>query len=225
MTSDFNQSANAWRMFRIMGEFANGFQSLEGLPQSVAIFGSARTKPDHPHYKAARDIAYAVGKRGFSVITGGGPGIMEAGNLGAHDADATSVGLCINLPFEQSHNEYVNLAVDFNYFFVRKVCFLIQTCAVIIMPGGFGTLDEVMETATLVQTHKIEPMPLILFGSKFWQGYLDWLKSTMEEEHGYISPGDLDLFTVCDTIEEVMEVLKPFKPDVMRGGSTKLDIL
>ena len=203
---------NAWRMFRIMGEFAGGFETLQGLPNSIAVFGSARTKPDHPHYIAATDVARACAEKGFPIITGGGPGIMEAANKGAHEADGVSVGLCIKLPFEQSHNPYVNEAVDFHYFFVRKVCFLIRTSAVIVMPGGFGTMDEVMETLTLVQTHKIKPMPIILYGRSFWSGMLDWLKQTMELEHGYISPGDLDLLQIADSTEEVMELLAHCNP-------------
>lgn len=222
LSTSMSSSENAWRMFRIMGEFAAGFQSLEGLPKAVAIFGSARTKPDHPHYQAACDIAYAVAKKGFTVITGGGPGIMEAANKGAKEAEGDSVGLCIQLPFEQSHNAYINRAVDFHYFFVRKVCFLIRTVAVIVMPGGFGTMDEVMETATLVQTQKISPMPIVLYERPFWQGFLDWLSSTMEHQHQYISPGDLDLFTLADSCEEVLAALQHCSPAVGDGEELQL---
>ncbi|TVR44733.1 MAG: TIGR00730 family Rossman fold protein [Planctomycetota bacterium] len=215
-------SENAWRMFRIMGEFAAGFQALEGLSKAVAIFGSARTKPDHPHYQAARDIAFAAAKQGFTVITGGGPGIMEAANKGAKEGGGHSVGLCIQLPFEQSHNPYINRAVDFHYFFVRKVCFLIRTVAVVVMPGGFGTMDEVMETVTLVQTHKIKPMPIVLYETPFWQGLLDWLKTTMEDQHRYISPGDLDLFTLADSTEAVMQVISQCDPHLVEGEDFQL---
>lgn len=208
------QTANAWRMFRIMGEFAQGFQALDGLNKAVAIFGSARTKPGHPHYEAAREVAYAVAKQGYTVITGGGPGIMEAANKGAHEAGGDSVGLCIQLPFEQSGNQYITKGVDFHYFFVRKVCFLIRTVAVVVMPGGYGTMDEVMETATLVQTKKIKSMPIILYESAFWKGLTDWLRQTLEVEHQYISPGDVDLFTMADSVQQVLDTLERSHPEL-----------
>lgn len=198
---------NAWRMFRILGEFVDGFQTLSEMPKAVAIFGSARTKSDDPYYKAAEEIARRAVLRGFPVITGGGPGIMEAGNKGAFEANGQSVGLSIRLPMEQSSNPYINVNLDFHYFFVRKVMFLKHTSAVVIMPGGFGTLDELFETVTLVQTNKIAPMPLVLYGRSFWQGMLDWIKGTMEERHQYISPGDLNLMTVVDSVDEAMEAL------------------
>jgi uncharacterized protein (TIGR00730 family) len=223
--NSYNPADNSWRMFRIMGEFAQGFQSIDQLPKAVAIFGSARTKPEDTYYQAAHDIAFATAKRGFTVVTGGGPGIMEAGNRGAHDAGGTSLGLCIQLPFETSHNPYITHAVDFHYFFVRKVCFLVHTLAVVVMPGGFGTLDELMETATLVQTKKIKPMPIILYGRSFWGGLIDWIRNTLEEEHQYISPGDLDLFHLADSQEEVMELLSELKPDNPQGALDKLEIL
>ena len=222
MSTSLSSSENAWRMFRIMGEFAAGFQALEGLPKAVAIFGSARTKPDHPHYKAACDIAYAVAKQGFTVITGGGPGIMEAANKGAKEAGGDSIGLCIELPFEQSNNPYINRNVNFHYFFVRKVCFLIRTAAVVVMPGGFGTMDELMETVTLVQTSKIKPMPIVLYESSFWQGLLDWLKTTMGDGHQYISPGDIDLFDLADSTADVMRALKHCDPK--EGCQTELQL-
>jgi uncharacterized protein (TIGR00730 family) len=199
---------NAWRMFRIMGEFVEGFQMLSELPRAITIFGSARTKPESPFYQAAVDIAAQSVKRGFPVITGGGPGIMEAGNKGAHEAGGRSIGLCIQLPFEQSGNRFINLKLDYHYFFVRKVMFLKHTCAVVVMPGGFGTLDELFETVTLVQTHKIPAMPILLYGRSYWQGMIDWLRTTMEHEHHYISPGDLDLLTIVDTPEEAMAALR-----------------
>ncbi len=198
---------NAWRMFRILGEFVDGFQTLSEMPKAVAIFGSARTKSDDPYYKAAEEIARRSVLRGFPVITGGGPGIMEAGNKGAFEANGQSVGLSIRLPMEQSSNPYINVNLDFHYFFVRKVMFLKHTSAVVIMPGGFGTLDELFETVTLVQTNKIAPMPLVLYGRTFWQGMLDWIKGTMEERHQYISHGDINLMTVVDSVDEAMEAL------------------
>jgi hypothetical protein len=198
---------NSWRMFRIMAEFVDGFQTLSEMPKAVTIFGSARTRPDSPHYKAAEEIARRSVLRGFPVITGGGPGIMEAGNKGAKEANGQSVGLSIRLPMEQKSNPYVNVELNFHYFFVRKVMFLKHTCAVVVMPGGFGTLDELFETVTLVQTNKIAPMPIVLYGRAYWQGLLDWISKTMETEHRYISPGDLNLMTVVDTVDEAMEAL------------------
>jgi uncharacterized protein (TIGR00730 family) len=199
---------NAWRMFRIMGEFVSGFQTLSELPKAITIFGSARTKPTDPYYLAAEDIAKRAVQRGFPVITGGGPGIMEAGNRGAAEAKGTSVGLCIKLPNEQGGNPWINTRVDFHYFFVRKVMFLKHTCAVVVMPGGFGTLDELFEVVTLVQTHKIHRMPIVLYGRDYWGGLLAWVKDQMEVHNHYISPGDLDLLTVCDTPEEVMAAIR-----------------
>jgi len=197
---------NSWRMFRIMGEFVDGFQTLSEMPKAVTIFGSARTKPDNPYYLAAEEIARRAVLRGFPVITGGGPGIMEAGNKGAFEANGQSVGLSIRLPMEQKSNPYVNVELNFHYFFVRKVMFLKHTCAVVVMPGGFGTLDELFETVTLVQTNKIAPMPIVLYGKSYWRGLLDWISTTMEGDH-YISPGDLNLMTVVDTVDEAMEAL------------------
>ena len=212
MPNGNDPESNAWRMFRIMGEFAQGFQTLSEMPKAVAIFGSARTKPDHPHYLAAVDVARACAERGFPVITGGGPGIMEAGNKGAKEAGGNSVGLCINLPFEQTHNPYITTALDFHYFFVRKVMFLKHTAAIVVMPGGFGTMDEFFETATLVQTHKIDRIPIILYDSEFWGGLVQWLEKTMEDEHRYISAGDTDLFTMVDSVQDVMKNLQGIHP-------------
>lgn len=209
---------NSWRMFRILGEFVEGFQSLSELPKAVTIFGSARTPVTDPYYKAAVEIGRLAVQRGHPVITGGGPGIMEAGNKGAREAGGTSIGLSIQLPMEQSSNPYINHEVKFHYFFVRKVMFLKHTCAVVVMPGGFGTLDELFETVTLVQTHKIPPMPIVLYGREFWGGMLAWIKKTMEDRHGYISHGDLDLMRLADTPEEAIAALgdavgKPHHPD------------
>ena len=204
---------NAWRMWRIMGEFTTGFQTLSELPKGITIFGSARTKPNDKYYLAAEEIARCCVERGFPVITGGGPGIMEAGNKGAGEAKGTSIGLCIRLPNEQGGNRWINTRVDFHYFFVRKVMFLKHTAGVVVMPGGFGTLDELWETATLVQTHKIGKMPIILYGRKFWSGMLTWIKEQMEVNEHYITPGDLDYLTICDTPAEVMAALAGLHPD------------
>jgi uncharacterized protein (TIGR00730 family) len=218
---------DAWRMFRIMGEFAHGFQTLGDTSHrvhgAVTIFGSARTKPGDPYYLAAEEIARAVAQHDCAVITGGGPGIMEAGNKGAHAVGGTSVGLAIELPMEQSSNPFVNVEVNFHYFFVRKVMFLKYTDAVVIMPGGFGTLDEMFEVLTMVQTNKIPHIPLILYGRSFWQGLLDWLKAQMEINHRYISPGDLELMTIVDTPAEAVEALGPVikrTPHVRRSSKT-----
>ena len=202
-----NSDRNAWRMFRIMGEFAQGFQTLHDLPKGVTIFGSARTKPTDHFYLAAEKIGQLAAGRGFPVITGGGPGIMEAGNKGAAEVHGTSVGLCIRLPNEQGGNRFITTRVDFHYFFVRKVMFLKHTAAVVVMPGGFGTMDELFEVITLVQTHKIAGLPVILFGASYWTGLLAWMKDQMEINNHYISPGDLNLLKICDTPEEVMTAL------------------
>ena len=209
---------NAWRMFRIMGEFVNGFQTLSELPKAIAIFGSARTKPTDPYYIAAEGIARASVERGFPVVTGGGPGIMEAGNKGAAEANGTSIGLCIKLPHEQSGNRHINVRVDFHYFFVRKVCFLKHTAAIVVMPGGFGTLDELFEVVTLVQTHKIPRLPIILYGRAFWGGLLTWVKSTMEEQHHYISPGDISLLHVVDSVDEAVAALASVEVEQPENG-------
>jgi uncharacterized protein (TIGR00730 family) len=198
---------NAWRMFRIMGEFVAGFQQLNELPKAVTIFGSARTKPTDPYYKAAEEIARQAALRGFPVISGGGPGIMEAANKGAFEAHGQSVGLCIRLPHEQGSNRFINVKVDFHYFFVRKVMFLKHTCAVVVMPGGFGTLDELFEVVTLVQTRKITPIPIILYGRAYWTGLIKWIGSQMDHEHHYISHGDLDLLHLVDTPQEAAAAL------------------
>jgi len=204
---------NSWRMFRIMGEFVSGFQALSEMPKAITIFGSARTKAKHPYYKAAEEIGKRAVQRGFPVITGGGPGIMEAGNKGAAKAKGQSVGLCIQLPMEQTSNPYVNTKIDFNYFFVRKVMFLKHTCAVVVMPGGFGTLDELFEVVTLVQTHKISPMPIVLYGRAFWGGLMGWIRETMGDQHSYISTGDDQLLTLVDSVDEAMEALAHIRND------------
>jgi uncharacterized protein (TIGR00730 family) len=198
---------DTWRMFKIMSEFVEGFESLRGIRPAVTIFGSARTPADHPDYELTRKIAYGLSKKGYTILTGGGPGMMEAANLGAYEAGGKSVGCNIELPFEQKVNPYVNLPVSFHYFFIRKVMFLRYTSAVVVMPGGFGTLDELFETLTLIQTRKIDPFPVILVGRKYWQTGLEWIRETIMREHQYIDRHDMDLFELADTQEEVLEII------------------
>ncbi len=193
--------SDPWRVLRIMSEFVAGFDALAAIAPAVTMFGSARTPEDDPMYQAARQLATDLVGDGFSIITGGGPGIMEAGNRGAVEGEGTSVGANIELPFEQGMNEYVEIAVDFRYFFVRKVMFLKYAEAFVIFPGGFGTLDELFETLTLVQTGKIHNFPIVLFGTDYWEGLLGWLRSHVEGT-GRISPGDLDLMLVTDSRQE-----------------------
>ncbi len=191
---------DSWAIFKIMGEFVNGYEKLSKIGPCVSIFGSARTKPGHKYYQLAEDIAQKIVEHGYGVITGGGPGIMEAGNKGAHIAGGTSVGLNIDLPFEQHDNPYIDSdkSLDFDYFFVRKVMFVKYSQGFVVMPGGFGTLDELFEAMTLIQTHKIESFPIILVGKEFWQGLIDWIKTALLEA-GNISLKDLDLIHLVDT--------------------------
>ncbi|MCH2490752.1 MAG: TIGR00730 family Rossman fold protein [Flavobacteriales bacterium] len=203
---------DSWAIFKIMGEFVNGYEKMSRIGPCVSIFGSARTKPDHKYYKLAESIAKKITEHGYGVITGGGPGIMEAGNKGAHLAGGTSVGLNITLPFEQHDNPYIDSdkSIDFDYFFVRKVMFVKYSQGFVVMPGGFGTLDEFFEAFTLIQTHKIDAFPLILVGTEFWTGLMDWIKGTLLEANNNISPGDLDLVHLVDTEDEVLEILNNF---------------
>ena len=202
---------DSWAIFKIMGEFVNGFERMSSIGPCVSIFGSARTKDDNPYYELAVEISKSIAEAGYGIITGGGPGIMEAGNRGAHLAGGTSVGLNIDLPFEQHDNPYIDndKSLDFDYFFVRKVMFVKYSQGFVVMPGGFGTLDELFEAITLIQTHKIEKFPIILVGSTFWSGLFDWIKSTMLQ-FGNISPEDLDLINIVDTKEEVVEIIDAF---------------
>lgn len=200
----------SWRIFRIMAEFVEAIETLSGLPPSVTIFGSARSKPTDRYYQLAEQLAQRLVKEGFGIITGGGPGVMEGANKGAFEAGGTSVGLNIELPFEQHLNPYSNVHINFRYFFIRKVMFLKYATSWVIMPGGFGTMDELFETLTMIQTKKIKSCPVILIGSDYWQGLLDWLKTSMAGE-GLISPEDLDIFTVTDSIDEAVAVIKNFK--------------
>lgn len=202
---------DSWAIFKIMAEFVEGFERLGKIGPCVTIFGSARTKPDHKYYKLAENISYTLTKHGYGIITGGGPGIMEAGNKGAYRAKGTSVGLNIELPFEQHDNPYIDSdkSLDFDYFFVRKVMFVKYSQGFVVMPGGFGTMDELFEAITLIQTKKIGKFPIILVGRKFWSGIMDWIKNTLLEE-GNISAKDLDLISLVDTEEEVLEVIDTF---------------
>ncbi|EAQ49031.1 hypothetical protein MED217_10792 [Leeuwenhoekiella blandensis MED217] len=195
-----------------MGEFVSGFEKLSRIGPCVSIFGSARTKPDEEYYKLSVAIAEKIVENGYGVITGGGPGIMEAGNKGAHLAGGTSVGLNIDLPFEQHDNPYIDSdkSIDFDYFFVRKVMFVKYSQGFVVLPGGFGTLDELFESITLIQTHKIDKFPIILVGTEYWQGLFDWIKNTLLEKFNTISPGDIDLLHLVDTEDEVLEVLNNF---------------
>jgi len=202
---------DSWAIFKVMGEFVNGYEKMSRIGPCVSIFGSARTKPDHKYYQLAVRIAEKITQNGYGIITGGGPGIMEAGNRGAHNAGGVSVGLNIDLPFEQHDNPYIDSdkSLDFDYFFVRKVMFVKYSQGFVVMPGGFGTLDELFEALTLIQTHKIDRFPLILVGTDFWSGLVDWIKNTLITA-GNISPGDIDLVHLVDTEDEVLEILNSF---------------
>ncbi len=205
------KSNNSWAIFKIMSEFVEGYERLSKIGPCVSIFGSARTKPDHPYYKMAEKVGYLLTQNGFGVITGGGPGIMEAGNKGANRGKGISVGLNIDLPFEQHDNPWIDngKSLDFDYFFVRKVMFVKYSQGFVVMPGGFGTMDELFEAITLIQTHKIGRFPIVLVGKKFWSGLLEWIENTLLEE-GNISPGDMKLFRVVDTAEEAVEHFNKF---------------
>jgi len=204
---DFTMEDN-WRIFRIMSEFVDGFEEMSKIVPAVSIFGSAREKPGAKYYKLAEEIAAKLVKKGFSVITGGGGGLMEAGNKGAFEAGGQSVGLNIELPHEQKPNPYVTKSMEFRYFFARKVMFVKYATAFIIMPGGFGTMDELFESITLIQTRKINEFPVVLVGTEYWKGLLEWLKKEMVGR-GYIDAQDLDLFITADTAEEaVSHVIK-----------------
>jgi len=197
---------DTWRVFRIMGEFVQGFEDLAHVTNGVAVFGSARTKPDDPEYKAAQETGALLARSGFAVITGGGPGIMEAANRGAFEAGGTSVGCNIELPHEQSSNDYLTLSLKFKYFFVRKMMFVKYSDAFIIFPGGFGTLDELFEALTLIQTHKIRNFPVVLYGSKYWQGMIDWVKGPVLGE-AKIAAEDLRLLHMTDSPSEIVEII------------------
>ena len=197
----------SWRIFRIMAELVDGIQTLSEIGPAVSIFGSSRTTPEDELYQKGRKIAYLLAKAGYTIISGGGPGMMEAANRGAADAGGNSVGLNIRLPFEQKPNPYANIQIDFKYFFVRKVMFVKYAMAYVILPGGFGTLDELFEALTLIQTNRIRAFPVIMVGSDYWKGLLDWIKDRMLEEKK-ISPDDLDLYQVADEPEQVVKIIR-----------------
>lgn len=197
---------DSWRVLRIQSEFVKGFDALGDLGAAVTIFGSARTKPDDPQYLATVETARLLGEAGFGIITGGGPGVMEAGNKGAHEAGVQSIGLNIELPFEQHINPYCTESIDFHYFFVRKTMLVRYAQAFVIFPGGFGTLDELMESLTLIQTGKIRNFPVILVGTEFWSGLVTWLRNTVLAQ-GKISPEDMNLFYLVDSPEEVRDII------------------
>lgn len=202
---------DSWAIFKIMAEFVNGYESMAKIGPCISVFGSARTQPQNKFYQKAVNVSKMLGERGYGVITGGGPGIMEAANKGAQEGSGKSVGLNINLPFEQSGNQYVDTEsnLKFDYFFVRKVVFVKYSQGFVVLPGGFGTLDEMFEALTLIQTNKINKKPVVLIGKEYWQGLMDWVKSTMLAE-GNISEGDLDLFRIVDTEEEAIEYIDDF---------------
>ncbi|NJY62988.1 TIGR00730 family Rossman fold protein [Salinimicrobium sp. CDJ15-81-2] len=203
---------DSWAIFKIMGEFVNGYEKLSQIGPCVSIFGSARTKPDHKYYKLTEEVAKKIVEHGYGIITGGGPGVMEAGNKGAHLAGGTSVGLNIHLPFEQHDNPYIDSDknINFDYFFVRKVMFVKYSQGFVVMPGGFGTLDELFEAITLIQTNKIDKFPIVLVGREFWSGLIDWVRTTLLDSFQNISAGDIDILQVVDTADEVIEILDKF---------------
>lgn len=197
----------SWRMFRIISEFVDGIEAMGEISRGVSVFGSARSEPGSDVYLKAEHLGRLLSEAGFEVITGGGGGVMEGANKGAAEAGGHSVGLNIELPFEQRPNPYANIRLDFRYFFIRKVMFVKYSMAYVVMPGGFGTLDELAEALTLIQTHRIRPFPVILFGSDYWRGLVDWMRDT-QQVHGMIGPDDLDLFKVMDDPEEVVRFIK-----------------
>ena len=203
---------DSWAIFKVMSEFVDGFEKMSRIGPCVSIFGSARTKAGDKYYQLAEEISFQLTQQGYGIITGGGPGIMEAGNKGAHRGKGISVGLNIELPFEQKDNPYIDRDknLEFDYFFVRKVMFVKYAQGFVAMPGGFGTLDELFEAMTLIQTHKIGKFPIVLVGTEFWNGMLDWIKKVLLEQHGNINESDLDLFHIVDTAEEVVEIINTF---------------
>jgi len=197
----------SWRIFRVMAEFVDGIEQLSPLSPAVTIFGSARSKPGDKYYAMAEELGKSLANEGFTVITGGGPGIMEAANKGAYEADGQSVGLNIVLPFEQKLNPYTNIHINFRYFFVRKVMFVKYAMSYVIFPGGFGTMDELFEALTLIQTDKLKPFPVIMIGSEYWKGLLDWIENTMQKE-GMILPEDRSIYTLVDSPKDAVEIIK-----------------
>ncbi|HPY76419.1 MAG TPA: TIGR00730 family Rossman fold protein [Anaerohalosphaeraceae bacterium] len=211
MTDYRNMGAEeTWRVFRIMAEFVEGFDELSRVGPAVSIFGSARIKPGDPYYELAVDTARFVGQAGFAVITGGGGGIMEAANKGARQAGVKSIGLNIELPHEQVPNKYQNLPLHFRYFFCRKVMFLKYALGFIVMPGGYGTMDEFFEALVLIQTLKQAHFPVICMGREFWKGLIDWMSEMLDKKHHYIDPQDINVFTLCDDPQEAARIIKDF---------------
>ena len=206
LIDDFT-TQDTWRVFRIMAEFVEGFEDLSRVERCVTIYGSARVKENDPHYDLARKTAAALVKEGYMIMTGGGPGVMEAANRGAHEAGGQSIGLNIDLPMEQKPNPYLNIHVNFRYFFVRKVMLVKYSEALLIFPGGFGTLDEFFEAITLIQTHKIKPYPVVMVDREYWSGLIDWIRNHLLAT-GKISEKDLLLFKQADTVEEILEAIK-----------------
>lgn len=206
------KTSDSWQIFKVMAEFVEGFEKMASIGPCVSIFGSARTDPDHMYYKLAEEIAYKLTQSGYGVITGGGPGVMEAANKGAQRGDGISVGLNIQLPFEQSSNPYIDTdkLITFKHFFVRKVMFQKYAQGFIVLPGGFGTFDEFFESATLIQTEKIGKFPIVLVGREFWKGLVDWIEEVVQAEQKNISPEDMNLFTLVDTADEAIEVINEF---------------
>jgi uncharacterized protein (TIGR00730 family) len=206
------KTQNSWQIFKVMAEFVEGFEKLAKIGPCVSIFGSARTKPDHVYYKLGEEIAEKLTRKGYGIITGGGPGIMEAGNKGARATGGKSVGLNIVLPFEQSHNPYIDLdkLMNFDYFFVRKVMFLKYAQGFVVLPGGFGTLDELFEALTLIQTKKVAQFPVVLVGTEFWGGLVDWIQKVMLEKENNVSPEDMFLFKLVDTADDAVAHIVEF---------------
>ncbi len=206
------KAQNSWQIFKIMSEFVEGFEKMSRIGPCVSIFGSARTKPDNKYYLIAEEIAFKLVTEGYGVITGGGPGIMEAANKGARRGNGKSVGLNIDLPFEQKHNDYIDSdkCINFDYFFVRKTIFLKYSQGFIGMPGGFGTIDELFESLTLVQTNKIAQFPVVLVGKDYWSGMIEWIKNTMLEQEHNVNPTDIDLLKVVDTADEAVKYIVDF---------------
>ncbi|MCB9081556.1 MAG: TIGR00730 family Rossman fold protein [Lewinellaceae bacterium] len=206
------KAENSWTMFKVISEFVDGFETMNKVGPCVSIFGSARTRPDHPYYKLAVDVARRLTEEGFGIITGGGPGIMEAGNKGASLYGGVSVGLNIDLPFEQNHNSFIDADknIDFRYFFVRKVMFVKYAQAFVVLPGGFGTMDELFEVLTLVQTKKISAVPVVLVGSSYWTGLKQWITEVMLGEENNIKADDLDLLPIVDDVEDVVNIVNEF---------------
>lgn len=206
-TGGRSASEETWRVFRIMAEFVEGFEVMSRVGPAVSVFGSARTPSDHPVYEQAENLGQALSRAGFTVITGGGPGVMEAANKGAFEADGVSVGLNIALPHEQDANAYQTVPLDFHYFFCRKVMFVKYAVGFVIFPGGFGTLDEFFEAMTLIQTEKVERFPVVLFGRDYWEPLIGWMRNVVLERYENISPADMDLFHLCDDVDVAVDLI------------------